>query len=226
VSEHEPEPIPGLPALLPPGERILWQGGPDWRSFAVHGFHVRKLALYFALLVAWQLVAPLSGTGSAATGAGNALSFAILALVAIGTLCLLAWLIARSTVYTITSRRLVMRFGVALPMTLNLPFAVVDSVALRTHRDGTADLPIATTSGARIGYIITWPHVRPWKLARAQACLRSIPDGQRVAGLLAAALVAAVGGAQSAPAPAVSPVNDDSSRASRPPQAAGLSAAV
>lgn len=225
MSEHEPEPIPGLPALLPQGERLLWQGAPDWRSFAVHVFHVRKLALYFGLLVAWQFVAPLGGSGTAAAAAGSALSYAILALAAIGLLCLLAWLIARSTVYTITSRRVVMRFGVALPMTLNLPFSVVDSVALRDHRDGTADLPIATTPGSRIGYIITWPHVRPWQFARPQACLRALPDGKRVAELLASALVAAVGGTQSAPAVAAATANGGGSAPTQP-RAPELSAAM
>lgn len=224
MSEHEPEPIPGLPARLPQGERLLWQGAPDWRSLAVHVFHVRKLALYFGLLVAWQFVAPLGGAGTAATAASSALSYAILALAAIGVLCLLAWLIARSTVYSITSRRVVMRFGVALPMTLNLPFSVVDSVALRAHRDGTADLPIATTPGSRIGYVITWPHVRPWQFARPQACLRAIPDGQRVAELLASALVAAVGGAQSAPA--VAPVTASEGGSAPPSRAPELSAAM
>jgi hypothetical protein len=26
------EPIPGLPADLPEGEKLLWQGSPGWRS--------------------------------------------------------------------------------------------------------------------------------------------------------------------------------------------------
>ena len=46
--EHEFEAAPGLPEPLPAGERILWQGAPDWRALAVHVFHVRKLAAYFA----------------------------------------------------------------------------------------------------------------------------------------------------------------------------------
>ncbi|MEY3475503.1 MAG: hypothetical protein RL087_1961, partial [Pseudomonadota bacterium] len=30
--EHEFEAAPGLPAPLPVGERILWQGAPQWRA--------------------------------------------------------------------------------------------------------------------------------------------------------------------------------------------------
>ena len=51
----KPEPIPGLPEELPEGERILWRGGPDWKSLAMHVFHVRAVAIYFALILAWKV---------------------------------------------------------------------------------------------------------------------------------------------------------------------------
>ncbi|MEM9472422.1 MAG: PH domain-containing protein, partial [Pseudomonadota bacterium] len=35
------EPIPGLPALPPAGEKILWQGRPSRNAMAVQFFHVR-----------------------------------------------------------------------------------------------------------------------------------------------------------------------------------------
>ena len=46
--EHEWEAAPGLPSTLPDGEAIVWQGTPDWKQLAVHAFHVRKIAIYFA----------------------------------------------------------------------------------------------------------------------------------------------------------------------------------
>ena len=48
------EPIRGLPDHLPKGERLLWQGAPDWRLLAIQAFHVRKVAIYFALIAAWH----------------------------------------------------------------------------------------------------------------------------------------------------------------------------
>ena len=62
MTEHDNEPIPGLPAMLPPGERILWQGAPDWRVLARTAFHTRLVAGYFALLALWALI------GAAAQG--------------------------------------------------------------------------------------------------------------------------------------------------------------
>ena len=54
--EHEWEAAPGLPSALPMGERVVWQGAPDWQRLAVHAFHVRKIALYFALMLAIQAI--------------------------------------------------------------------------------------------------------------------------------------------------------------------------
>ena len=39
TGEHDDEPQNGLPEALPAGERLLWQGSPDWRVLARHGFH-------------------------------------------------------------------------------------------------------------------------------------------------------------------------------------------
>ena len=54
--EHEWEAAPGLPSDLPPGERVVWQGAPDWKRLAIHAFHVRKVALHFALPWAVQVI--------------------------------------------------------------------------------------------------------------------------------------------------------------------------
>ena len=48
--EHEFEAAPGLPEPLPRGERLIWQGSPDWVQLAIHAFHVRKLAIYFSAM--------------------------------------------------------------------------------------------------------------------------------------------------------------------------------
>ena len=50
--EHEFEPAFGLPEPLPQGEHILWQGAPDFTDMAIRVFHLRKAAIYFAVLIA------------------------------------------------------------------------------------------------------------------------------------------------------------------------------
>lgn len=201
MSEHEFEPVRGLPETLPPGERLLWQGSPRWQSLAVSAFHARKVGLYFLALIALDAGASFAAGRPAGAVAASAAGLVVLALAAVGLLALLAWLTARSTVYSITTRRLVLRFGVALPMSINLPFSVIESASVRTHRDGSSDLPLVLMPGSRIGYLITWPHVRPWQFARPQPMLRAVPDGERVAALLGAGLAASAGAVPAVVAP-------------------------
>lgn len=201
MNEHEFEPVPGLPETLPPGEQLLWQGAPRWQSLAIGAFHARKVGLYFLALIAIDAATSLAAGRPAGAVAISAAGLIVLAVAAVGLLTLLAWLSARSTLYSVTTRRLVMRFGVALPMTINLPFSVIDSASMRTRRDGSSDLPLVLMRGSRIGYLITWPHVRPWQFARPEPMMRAIPDGELVAGLLAAGLAASVGTAPAAVRP-------------------------
>lgn len=201
MNEHEFEPVRGLPETLPPGEQLLWQGAPRWQSLAIGAFHARKVGLYFLALIAIDAAASLASGRPAGAVAISAAGLVVLAVAAVGLLALLAWLTARSTVYSVTTRRLVMRFGIALPMTINLPFGVIESASIRTRSDGSSDLPLVLMRGSRIGYLITWPHVRPWQFARPEPMLRAIPDGEHVAGLLAAGLAASVGTAPAAATP-------------------------
>ena len=144
MSEYEIEPIPGLPGIPPPGERILWQGSPEWRALARNAFHTRLIAGYFALLLGWAVLAAASnGTGDL-TGV---ITTAVLGVIVIVLLHLLAWGSARSTIYTLTNRRIVLRIGIAVPKCINLPLGMIASVDLAVREDGTGDLPL-TLSGA------------------------------------------------------------------------------
>ena len=193
VGEYETEPVRGLPDYLPAGERMLWQGAPCWKALAVRAFHIRKLALYFAVLLVWRAGTVLMDGGPLGAAALSAGSLALLALAALGVMAMLAWLTARSTVYTITSKRLVLRFGIALPMTMNLPFTCVESAALRTWPDGTGDIPLKLTGGQKASHVVLWPHVRPWHMGVTQPMLRALPEAASVAECLSAALAASAG---------------------------------
>lgn len=193
------EPIRGLPGRLPEGEHILWQGEPKWRGIAVRVFHVRAVAVYFALFLAWQIVSGLYDGRAVAEIAVSLGFMGMLAVAAIGILSLLAWLTERTTVYTLTNRRLVMRFGIALPMTVNIPFAKVGAASLKLYKDGTGDIPVETTGPDKIAYLHLWPHVRPFRMKRPQPMMRNIDNPEQVARLLGQALVRIHGGAVSAP---------------------------
>lgn len=188
--EHEFEAAPGLPEALPAGERILWQGAPDWRALALHAFHVRKLAFYFAGMMGLQTLY-LLGEQEPALGR-SLLASALLASTALGLLALTAWLTARTALYTLTSRRVVMRIGIVLTITLNLPLRQLRSADLRAQgADGVGDLVLSLAGKDRIGWLHLWPHARPWHLADPKPSLRCIPQAQAVGEKLMAAWEAA-----------------------------------
>jgi len=193
TGEHEFEAEYGLPEPLPRGERLLWQGSPDGSILAIEALHWRKLAVYFAVLLAWRAENVLSGGGSAVQAAIAAAWLLPLAAFAIGIALTLATLIRRTTVYTLTDRRVVMRIGIVLTITFNLPYSAIESAAARINPDGTGDLVLTPASVDKIAYVHLWPHARPWHLKRPEPMLRAVPDAQRVAELLSRALAAAAG---------------------------------
>lgn len=188
LAEHDWEPVPGLPGRLPPGEVLLWQGKPQWWALAKRAFHVRKIAVYMAVLLAWRVVGGVLDGEPAGAIAASFVWLLPLAAAGVALPALLAWAYARSTIYTITSKRVVIRSGVAVPMAVNLPFAQIGNAALAVHRDGTGDLPLAMTAETRMSILQLWPNVRPWRLRRPEPMLRAVAEGRKVGEILAAAL--------------------------------------
>jgi hypothetical protein len=197
VSEYANEPIHGLPGLLPPGEHIVWQGAPAWRSLARRAMHTYLVGAYFAILIVWSLLNVATGhTTLAAALPGIGITLGVGAA-AVTLLTLLGWLSARATVYTITNKRIVLRFGIALPKCVNLPFTQIIAADIEVHGDGTGDVPLSVKE-TRLGFIHLWPHVRPWRVSKPEPMLRSLPEPRMVAHLLADALAVAVPGRRGA----------------------------
>ncbi len=196
MSEHHDdfdfEPVRGLPQLLPKGERMLWQGAPRWQDLAVHAFHARKVIWYFAGLTMLAGVLRLVEGHSFASAIKPFQWLMPMGLVAAALLVGLAYLSARTTVYTITSKRLIMRIGMALPVSINLPFNQIDGAAVRLFANGSGDIPLKVTAKERIAYLMLWPHARPFHFAHPQPTLRCVARADDVAGLLAAALAGAI----------------------------------
>lgn len=186
--DFEIEPVRGLPEAPPEGERILWQGRPSWRGLARRWLLTRWVAGWFALLLAWRAGAM---AGDAATGTeilAVSVWFVGLGAAAVGVLSLIAWATATNTVYTVTNRRVAMRIGVALTVTLNLPYRWIASADLRQYPDGTGDIPMTLAGENKISWAVLWPHARPWRLKTPQPMLRAVPEAGRVAVILANAM--------------------------------------
>jgi hypothetical protein len=184
-----PRYIRGVPHPLPEGECLLWEGAPAARAVATHVFHWRPLVGYFGVVLLLWMMAAEAPVGSPAFRAGllPRLGLAVVAVaVAVGT----AAAVARTTWYAITTHRVVLRIGMVLPMTINIPFTLLQSADVGVFRDGTGQLRLVLARPHRLAYIALWPHCRPFALAHPEPLLRGLADPRKVGAILARAVAA------------------------------------
>lgn len=177
------EPIVGLPELLPKGEVILWQGRPNWLRLTIESLNLWWVIGYFGLLVAWRLVTVIDYL-PLGTAVSVSVPFLFVAAFVGLLLCSIGYIQARSTVYTITNRRVVMRIGAALTMTLNLPFTKIDNAAVAKKRGGFGNIAFETSGNTKFSYFVLWPHARSWYFGKPQPTLKCIPDIEKVSSIL------------------------------------------
>ena len=104
-----------------------------------------------------------------------------LALTGLVSVWLLAWMTARTTVYTLTNKRMVMRLGIVLTVSFNLPLKRIAAADVRTLEGGFGDISLALQGDDRIGWVHLWPSARPWRINQPEPTLRAIADVQSVA---------------------------------------------
>ena len=187
---------------LAPDEAVVWQGHPSWRLLARDVFHLRLLVAYLAFLVgldayqAWAKAIPLE------KALHDSVPLAVIIAALFANVVGIAWLSARNTRYTITTRRVILAYGIALPATLAIPHGRIKKIefALGTRHHG--DIALSLEAGDHMPYLKLWPHARPWRLAHPQPMLRCVPQAAIIAGLATRAVAAT---AQERIAPIVAP---------------------
>ena len=192
-AEHEFEAALGLPEPLPAGETILWQGVPSWTAMAKHVFRLQWLAVYFAVIVVLQVFSVAGSEGGIVAGWSSVALAVFLALIGLLLIGLMAYWSATTTMYTLTNRRIVMRVGIVLTVTFNLPYKSLKSADLKLYKDGTGYIPMQIGTEDKIAFFHLWPHVRPWRLANPEPMMRCIPDAKQVATLLTEAWMTSTG---------------------------------
>jgi hypothetical protein len=206
MSRFKGKPVGGLPGRLPEGETLLWQGAPEWRGLARYAFRVRIAGAYFAALVAVRVGASLLAGDPFTLALGTGVTGTVLGVAAVSMFCAFSWLISRSTTYSITTKRVVITYGMALPKSVNLPFSRLEAADVKVCADGTGDVRLRLPQEVRLSYLLLWPHVNAGKNGRAEPVLRALAAPQHVAGILAAAIGGTVPVTERATAEALDPV--------------------
>lgn len=165
----------GTPAL---NECVLWKGRPSVPVLTRTAFHLGSYAVYMAAMV--LLAIAFGNTDSAVFLAGAGLFGGIV-------IQLIAWRSARTTLYILTDARLILRIGMAVETRINIPLKHIEAASLNMHGREHGDVAVELGGERLLGYLLLWPHARPWRFARPQPMLRAIPDAQGFAKLLAEA---------------------------------------
>ncbi|MDX2219655.1 MAG: photosynthetic complex putative assembly protein PuhB [Burkholderiales bacterium] len=188
LSKRQSARIEGIGEDLPSGETVLWQGRPTFGSVFRDVFHWRWVAAWFVVLFAWRVVEALSAGAAAGPAIAGTLSLAPIALVGMALLALVAWLTCRTTIYAITSRRVILRIGIALELTVNIPLKRIQAAAVRTHADGGGDITLDLGGQAHLAYLHLWPHAQPMQWRNPRPMLRALENVNAASTILADAL--------------------------------------
>ena len=185
------EPIPGLPEKLPEGEKILWQGRPTFLRLAWHSFGIIWITAYVLLAMISQVIQSVLGLHEHSfipVFSFYFLNWSGACLI----LSVLAYVQMRSTIYTITNKRLVLRIGAALPITFNIPFKQILSVGVRAYGK-TGSIALALSGDNKISYLSCWPHARPWFFAKPEPSLIFLENIHVVSQILQSAMTKELG---------------------------------
>ncbi len=177
------EPQYGLPESLPAGEKVLWQGSPKLSSIINKVFLFRILAVYFLFILGVSFYWDFQGAGLNAALTKFALHF-LLSSVCLLALTLLAYLTCNTTVYTLTDKRIVMRIGIVLTLTFNIPFKQILASDYKIFSDGSGDISFLVEPSTKIAFVHLWPHCRFKSFAHPEPALRCIDKVADVAVLV------------------------------------------
>jgi len=187
MSDHDKdfdfEPIPGIPKTLPKGETILWQGSPDARALAREAFKINWILSYMLIVVIWRAGGAWAD-GGLSLALATGLPYLVLTVAGYVVVFGLAWAQARGSIYTITTARVIMKVGAALPVTYTIPFVRIGTARLDVTSGGTGTIAMELTDGVHLSYAIMWPHLRPGYARQTQPAFRCVPNATQVARIL------------------------------------------
>ena len=169
---------------LPNGEQLIWQGHPERRALATRAMYLKYIAFYLVVLIAARTGYLIMDGEPVATWSGmlvwQVLASALVMLLIVG----LATVYSRTTRYSLTNERLIIKTGAAITIHINLPLQQITAADLREYSDGTGDITLQVSRAEKLYWLLLWPNVRSWWIRPLRPVLRGLRDAQAVAHLL------------------------------------------
>ncbi|MEL7111931.1 MAG: photosynthetic complex putative assembly protein PuhB [Pseudomonadota bacterium] len=191
MDEEDPaEPVRGIPEELPEGEKIIWQGKPSAWALAINAFRLRWVMIYFAVVTFFRAANISANGGSTAEMTGVATSSLLFAGAAIAVIAGLSFAMSRAALFTITDKRVVLRYGAAIRKHVNLPFSQIQSASMKRKSARVGDIALQLKVPGQPPYLHLWPFVRPFNFSKPQPMIRGVEQPEEVARILAQAVFA------------------------------------
>ena len=169
---------------LPNGEQLIWQGRPERHALATRAMYLKYIAFYLVVLIAARTGYLIMNGEPVATWSGmlvwQVLASAFVMLLIVG----LATVYSRTTRYSLTNERLIIKTGAAITIHINLPLQQITAADLREYSDGTGDITLQVSRAEKLYWLLLWPNVRSWWIRPLRPVLRGLKDAQAVAHLL------------------------------------------
>ena len=186
--EHEIEPVPGLPGRLPDGEYIVWQGQPELKTVMTRLLRARWIAIYFAIAALWSVAVGINDAETAWLLLGRITFIGVAAAILFGLMFIYARAVVKTSLYTLTNRRVVMRVGIAISASFNLPFKQIAGADFRVGKDSSGDVALTLKAGHGLSCSVFFPHQRGGRWRKLSPQMICLADAKSVAEKLAVQL--------------------------------------
>ncbi len=173
-------------SVIPKDEEILWNGRPDLRRFCLSALGLRYIAVYL-IVITGVIFFNNFGNFSLAVFLEKMFPYILSCFIAVILLVVIGASQVMPTVYVITSKRIIIKSGLALIFMLNVPFDKISNIDKQVLKDGCGNISFKLISNKRVPFFASWPSVRPWHFNNPEPTFRCIADVDVVAFKLAKA---------------------------------------
>ena len=169
---------------LPNGEQLIWQGQPERHALATRAMYLKYIAFYLVVLIAARTGYLIMNGEPVATWSGMLIWQMLASALIMSLIVGLAAVYSRTTRYSLTNERLIIKTGAAITIHINLPLQQIIAADLREYSDGTGDITLQVSRAEKLYWLLIWPNVRSWWIRPLRPVLRGLKDAQAVAHLL------------------------------------------
>lgn len=162
-------------SVIPKDEVIIWHGRPDLRRFCLTAIGIKYILVYL-IIITCSIIYTRYGDFNLITFLQVLVPYLLSCCLAIMLLVIVGISQVLPTVYVITSKRVIIKSGLALIFMLNVPFDKIASIDKNHYSDGSGNISFKLISKKRVPFFASWPSVRPWYFSNPEPAFRCIAD--------------------------------------------------